>query len=278
MLIRLRGANAGGYCHTSASQDSADGFEFKVWFADDMTPRPEWRWQHNFRESLVIRHFCLLSCWCTLDPSQLPRRRKVRVFWNLLGTPVNLVETRSGAMQLQPASLIVTPAQWKGIPLSQRVCVVEGVDYCKQEPWPVDILGPPPPTDPSFFNAPTCGLRCNGPSSRTCPGAARTPGCKCVMSDTPILHLLGFDLVAGPVALCINMAVVVSLLAKQGSSSSSLHGRDVDQQPLLDLSCPCNQTYVSKACCESDGLVWEAADLKLGQLGDDGELRVLKGL
>ena len=35
----------------------------------------------------------------------------------------------------------------------------------------------------------------------------------------------------------------------------------------MDLACPCNCTYVSKACCSSPaGIVYEAPDLKLGSV------------
>jgi hypothetical protein len=52
------------------------------------------------------------------------------------------------------------------------------------------------------------------------------------------------------------------------SLGQSLGGRDTDSVVLReDLVCPCNWTYVSKACCEADeGLVWESSDLRLGRL------------
>ncbi|KAI9725325.1 MAG: hypothetical protein M1828_003340 [Chrysothrix sp. TS-e1954] len=37
-----------------------------------------------------------------------------------------------------------------------------------------------------------------------------------------------------------------------------------------EVPCPCNGTYVSHACCDSrDGLVWEAPELKLGELVEE---------
>ena len=32
------------------------------------------------------------------------------------------------------------------------------------------------------------------------------------------------------------------------------------------MPCPCNSTYVSLGCCHSDGMIWEAPELKLGEL------------
>ena len=49
------------------------------------------------------------------------------------------------------------------------------------------------------------------------------------------------------------------------SSLSSLGGRSVEG----DGACACNSTYVSNQCCwADDGLVWEDADAKMGQLLD----------
>ena len=46
------------------------------------------------------------------------------------------------------------------------------------------------------------------------------------------------------------------------SMNSTLTGED-----MMDLACPCNCTYVSKACCSSpSGIVYEAPNLRLGSV------------
>ena len=46
------------------------------------------------------------------------------------------------------------------------------------------------------------------------------------------------------------------------SINSTLTGKQ-----RTDLACPCNCTYVSKACCDSpSGMVYEAPDLRLGSV------------
>lgn len=48
---------------------------------------------------------------------------------------------------------------------------------------------------------------------------------------------------------------------------SRLLPRALDKIDAFPNACPCNQTYVSRACCDSqDGTVWEANELKLGAL------------
>jgi hypothetical protein len=299
----ISGANAGGYCYHPSSSNARSRLEAsrqsEVWFADDMIPRPEWRLANNFRQVLQLRYLCHQSCWCADDSFKLVPRRKMSKFWKLMGG-LALIELGSGALQLKKydtgpdgPSFIVTPAQWKSQSLSQRPCIVEGVDYCKAEPWPVDILGPPPPADPSTadglypadtiinpsfslpFESAMCGQSCDGPASQTCSGG-QASNCKCAFSNSQLAQLSGVDPVAGPVFLCINIAVAGAMLAQQRKPTgfwNRLIGRGLEQTPVLDLSCPCNSTYVSRACCESDsGLLCEARELKLGELGPNGEL------
>ena len=41
----------------------------------------------------------------------------------------------------------------------------------------------------------------------------------------------------------------------------------LSEESTMDYACPCNCTYVSKACCNSpSGLVYEAPELRLGSL------------
>jgi hypothetical protein len=39
------------------------------------------------------------------------------------------------------------------------------------------------------------------------------------------------------------------------------------RREIEDLPCPCNESYVSRSCCDApEGLIWEAAELNLGVL------------
>lgn len=49
-------------------------------------------------------------------------------------------------------------------------------------------------------------------------------------------------------------------------TTSSLPPGPLPSAVLDGLACPCNCTYVSKACCISDGIVHEAPSMKLGAL------------
>ena len=221
----------------------------------------------------------------------------MRKFWDLLGTDVDLVQLRSGAMQLKKGklggdgeSVIVRPAEWRDLSLSQRPCTIEGVDYCKAEPWPMDLLGPLPPANPSapdgLFPADTtldttlasdlsassmCGESCEGLASQTCTnGQEDSSGSKCVVMNWRLAQICGIDPVAGPIALCVNIALATARLAarrKHTSFWNRLSGRGLEPNLLQDLVCPCNTTYISQACCESDlGIVWEAPEFNLGEL------------
>ena len=103
---------------------------------------------------------------------------------------------------------------------------------------------------------PTCGGTCD--TWREC-AATFAGGCKCVVD------------------LTVNMAKVASLGAVFASTCSPalsrvqthhrpagrLNGRDEGAQ----WACPCNSSYVSEECCESEsGFVWEDPALKLGVL------------
>jgi hypothetical protein len=64
-------------------------------------------------------------------------------------------------------------------------------------------------------------------------------------------------------------AKCVSPLAISGGIStieeSGLLPRELEEP--IPSPCPCNTTYVSQACCDGhDGMIWEAPELKLGEL------------
>lgn len=55
-------------------------------------------------------------------------------------------------------------------------------------------------------------------------------------------------------------------LANATESDPALNSTITDEG-RIDLACPCNCTYVSKACCNSiSGIVYEAPDLRLGSV------------
>ncbi|KAI9892334.1 MAG: hypothetical protein M1814_001535 [Vezdaea aestivalis] len=95
-------------------------------------------------------------------------------------------------------------------------------------------------------------------SAIDCQGSsgADSASCQCIArSQTARPGSLG--VMAGFIAFCGSSLV-------SGGSRARLHGRDMLNKTS---PCVCNATYISKACCDSaNGLVWEAAYLKLGQV------------
>jgi hypothetical protein len=62
------------------------------------------------------------------------------------------------------------------------------------------------------------------------------------------------------ISKCAVAAVAVAI-----SNAKKNYPRDIESNAMI---CPCNASYVSKSCCGSDGLVWEAPGLRLGYLVD----------
>jgi hypothetical protein len=123
-----------------------------------------------------------------------------------------------------------------------------------------------------------CGKVCYGPARKFCSNTKGIEGCKCIVqSSLSILLELGLDYGA-PVAVCLAVSALPGyLMAKDSMKAGLLGGRSLDGRALstpealmaeIDTwGCPCNVSYVSRQCCESDdGMVWEEGYLKLGEL------------
>jgi hypothetical protein len=61
---------------------------------------------------------------------------------------------------------------------------------------------------------------------------------------------------------------LTGLIASCGLVLSTHRGHKLGGRGLsMEEPCACNSTYVSAACCQSDdGMVWESAEMKLGEL------------
>ncbi|KAI9673855.1 MAG: hypothetical protein M1817_002061 [Caeruleum heppii] len=281
------GANAGGYCHRNSDGSS------EVWFADEMTPRLEWTWD-NFRASAAIRNHCYRSCRCA-DLSE-PMNGTVDALWNFL-EDADIVEGEDGSVSAQTSSAgSIGP---RDIPILEAfygssegsssgstsrpagTCGTDGRQFCPT-PWPTALLGdksqllapprrsrrpaPPstngsPPT-PGSLPVPQCGAQCL--SNRDCRGDGSPTGCRCVAVGMADARAQGLDPVF-PQAACLLATLAVA------KAKPRIGGRRRGVQPdalASSIACACNQTYVSRACCEKvDGLVWEAPGMKLGRLG-----------
>ncbi|KAI9893257.1 MAG: hypothetical protein M1814_000385 [Vezdaea aestivalis] len=287
------GANAGGYCHRSGDARS----KTRVAFLDDMTPRVEWTFGGNTRFSFQLRYFCARHCWCA---SGTQGDREIDPTWGVAGFVLakgvngGLVLKRDAAKesgeQTNKDLYPIAPGAWDGD--QPKTCVVDEVDYCKIEPWPTHILGPKPRMTPPNYEPPgskdhgpgrnsplrppssrskiaMCGQQCSGPARSSCAGYEDSPtGCRCVLPSYDMAHMMGIDPIA-PTALCIDTDSLVGQLndilngpTKSGLrlGASKLFGKR-DEQRMFQWLCPCNSTYASQGCCDSEsGLVWESED------------------
>ena len=104
-----------------------------------------------------------------------------------------------------------------------------------------------------------CGTNCT--SNTDCAGGGADCVCLAAQKGT-------FQPGVGTVAFVA--ACIVSIAKSGGVSGGSGGGGKRDIEGTVDnemWGCPCNSSYVSRSCCRvGDGLVWEAPDLKLGQL------------
>ncbi|KAI9889971.1 MAG: hypothetical protein M1814_004589 [Vezdaea aestivalis] len=181
----LENANAGGFCRKYTSKDTTARDQaieefYNVWFADELTPRPEWTWRENFAFAGNIRRYCWQRCFCSA-PGPDRRRRPPGLMHNgmsLLFTgwseetyketelsdwlildnrdiirlangalamasgPPRSAAQRASTIQHQPGNLIPIspPGGWTRLGASQ--CVVDDIDYCEQKPWPTELFAP----------------------------------------------------------------------------------------------------------------------------------------
>ena len=135
---------------------------------------------------------------------------------------------------------------------SSRTCSLLGIDIC---------------LDPVLEDEAADGQcrfgDCNGPAQ--CGGSS----CQCVAHPSlELMQQAGYGPgLPRPSALCIGTVVLgLALHLEKGTLNSRLLGRDASP-----IGCPCNQTYVSGACCDAGtkGLVWEDLEMRLGSLDQD---------
>ncbi|KAI9673375.1 MAG: hypothetical protein M1817_002837 [Caeruleum heppii] len=140
-------ANAGGYCHRTAA-----GFKW-IYFADEMTPRPDWRWT-NLRVSAAIRTYCRRHCRCE-NAAQEVRKP---LWWKIArGLEFREGEQGSdGSVTIHAhlpatgkrATIVIVPTRVKTEGArAVGTCGVDGKRFCN-EPWPSDVLGPTPAATP----------------------------------------------------------------------------------------------------------------------------------
>jgi hypothetical protein len=97
----------------------------------------------------------------------------------------------------------------------------------------------------------TCGNACDGAAAITCPGAATTIGCECIVVASKVASYLGLA-ADGPISRCFQVAAyhaILLTLSQADASTNRLGGRDVELEPW---HCPCNATYSAPSCCKVD--------------------------
>ena len=258
--------NVGGICRRTAGINRLvfpNGLRAPVF--TQHWPRPSA--MESLQFAIFIESFCEERCWCQNEQ------------------PPSVNDTAS--------SFSITSMGLRGCTLGQSVesygsarsqCNTTSDAGLMNMTYLLDMLNSSTPS--STQRAPTglCGGNCtmgkeDEPEAKpSCPGSAGA--CQC-MSLQPI-DPLGFG--DGKwTALCLAVSAVKQLAGtaavRKGAGSSRPNGkrdwlgrfkretRD-DGMREMRVACPCNRTYVSKACCGSgdDGLVWEAPGSKLGEL------------
>ncbi|KAI9680078.1 MAG: hypothetical protein M1817_005094 [Caeruleum heppii] len=283
-------ANAGGYCHRNN-----DGTR-DVAFTDEMTPRLEWTWD-NFQASSAVRFHCWQHCRCA--GLSRPENRTLNNLWHVLND-LSIIRDVDGSIKAQKgvggtaSSLTVLPPSTSSDAPASGTCGADGRQFC-QAPWPEEVLGPKPrlplgpavlapdppprhrPPNPPAEQAPpeldasaqtnppiqpTCGAECL--SNKNCAGSGTAGECRCVVPGLLEAKAQGLDPIF-PKALCLLVNQLFVKGAKNpkraATGRSSMAGDE-------EWACACNQTYVSRSCCDSpDGMVWEHPRRRLGRLG-----------
>ena len=209
---------------------------------------------HNFLFPVVVQQFCETRCWCGARPKQ-----PIRSNTTLEVTARKVAQGRCDDDDVQD------PACKK-----QKLNVGTQTDDSGIYAGVSDLLN-----STCDQQTATCSGNCsttNNSSKPTCPGEG---SCKCTALQP--MDPLGFDS-AKFVTTCLSIIAAGSEAGQRVSNSKrpgiggegankrrDRFSREIDSQVH---SCPCNQTYVSKACCfsDDDGLVWEAPHMKLGEV------------
>ncbi|KAI9807308.1 MAG: hypothetical protein M1833_000051 [Piccolia ochrophora] len=162
-------ANAGAYCHRKRASTwtlyPKERYRSDVWFADEMTPRLEWTWSHNFRFAAQLRDFCWRRCACDdgLETIRDPNTRRIfTLFQDLHIVPRDVHGQMFLRRTVGPNSAAPLPpgaqpgAQDIVVPLNEETrndgvvnaCGFSHHAACAPHKWPVDLLGPIPPDIP----------------------------------------------------------------------------------------------------------------------------------
>lgn len=256
-------ANAGGYCHRSATPQ---GPKNTVWFSDELTPRHDWTWAGgNLAFTASLRWHCSRVCSCWEDPHhdnmtsnmwQILENLSVMQHDESLFLLSRAVDGRGQKAPQQQQQIL--PAQLGPDPPSGS-CGASGKEFCPLEwnykAWgptpdsPVgasDIVRPPPPplNDNAQMNQSQVQGQAQTPSMSTqqqqqkanmsiCGNECHQPSdcgtsddqysCSCAIPSYADTRKLGLDPVA-PVAVCIAL-FASSMNAKAKAKSGSLNGR-----------------------------------------------------
>ncbi len=235
-----------------------------MWFSDAFTPRRDWTFSHSINVAMAIRSYCHANCRCAIEARR--ERPAGQLTWQVtedLETitmapgPVSLYRSSSGDSLLE---ILPNPQ----FPPSSGTCGVNKRQFCVK-PWPKDLLGPIPRRPPRMKvgpptvaapTAPTqCGTSCTKQSD--CRPSNGDVDCACIAPTFAEARKAGLD----PIFSKTSCLVIAAQKISQGLMGRGLVARS--DAP----ACVCNSTYVSQGCCSSDdGMIWEAAHLKLGSL------------
>ena len=142
-------------------------------------------------------------------------------------------------------------------------CGEGGCRFTTDTSWIQDRRSPQLPGTMEFAadgQPPSCGGPCS--KFQDCASDVSVP-CRCKAG--PSAHELlrsGYNpRYPSPRALCLGAVFLAAGLSSK--VGLGLKGRDLE----WNTGCPCNSTYVSRACCGSpNGIIWESLELKLGEL------------
>ncbi|KAI9673458.1 MAG: hypothetical protein M1817_002920 [Caeruleum heppii] len=101
---------------------------------------------------------------------------------------------------------------------------------------------------------------------------ADLPGGSCNVKCSNDNIMCGEKTLNGLPCRCFALSASVGAYFFSGLCANKMPWIKRDMDGLMPVGCACNTTYVSQRCCDDDvsnGLVWEAPELKLGELKFD---------
>jgi hypothetical protein len=269
-----------------------------------MTPRIEWTWNSNFVFAARVRFFCWQNCWCSNYPNAKQKDLNrwflsdtAYVFRAPDGSLQVTLQDAKG--RLKNARVSRSGIVQDGRTFTSTTTSASSVAGQQFDATDIQLLSSE--ADPL---AQTCGGSCSGPAGIFCSGGNTDGGCRCVVSKfDQVQQYRGLD-GAFASAVCqvvpwLGVGAELAALKKQhsrlggrddlrdkrnwegeevaGLDSDSGSGSDWSWDSDLDSDlasgysgygdyiCPCNMSYISRACCDSQsGLLWEG--------GEDGEV------